>query len=93
VKHRQRKYVVGIAVGLLLALAPVLSLLPTAIQMARAFIAIFRSQPPPPPDISLVPTMIGIVVCPFGLLLLLVSIILFLRSRSRAQLEQATPMI
>lgn len=80
-ERSRRKHIAGIAVGSVLALAPLLGLLPTIFEMAHAFLAIFRSQPPPTPRISLGPEIVGIFLCPLGLVILIVSIILLWRSR------------
>jgi uncharacterized membrane protein len=92
-RFSKRKHIAGIVVGILLTLAPLFGSLPAVTYMGRSFVAMQQSQPAPPPDFSLVPTMIGVILCPFGLIILVVSIVLYFRRRSQWRLPEATPTI
>ena len=81
----------GIVFGALLALAPVWGLLLSSLTMARAFEILGKAGVTDPPHLaltignSLMAMMIGIVLCPFGLVVLVVSIFFLAKKAAPSQ--------
>jgi len=66
-------------VGGLLAVAPVFGPLGKTLHYLEDFIA-ERPQPMRAPDISFFAELLALIICSFGLLLLVISLVLFVRS-------------
>jgi len=69
-------------VGGLLALAPVFGPLAITLHYLDNFIA-ERPQPMRAPDISFFAELLALIVCPIGLLIFAISLVLFIRSGRR----------
>ena len=82
VSRRSRTSLVAIIVGGLLALAPVFGPLAITLHYLDNFIA-ERPQPMRAPDISFFAELLALIVCPIGLLIFAISLVLFIRSGGR----------
>jgi len=82
VSRRSRTSLVAIIVGGLLALAPVFGPLARTLHYLDDFIA-ERPQPMRAPDISFFAELLALIVCPIGLLIFAISLVLFIRSGGR----------
>jgi len=69
-------------VGGLVTVVPVFGPLGNTLQYLADFIA-ERPQPTRAPDISFFIELLALIVCPFGLLLFVISLVLFIRSGRR----------
>ena len=79
VSRRSQTSLVAMIVGGLLALAPVFGPLAMTLHYLDNFIA-ERPQPMRAPDISFFAELLALIVCPIGLLIFAVSLVLFIRS-------------
>src|SRR5438105_8915470 len=82
VSRRSRTSLVAMIVGGLLALAPVFGPLAMTLHYLDDFVA-ERPQPMRAPDISFFAELLALIVCPIGLLIFAVSLVLFIRSGRR----------
>jgi len=82
VSRRSRTSLVAMIVGGLLALAPVFGPLAITLHYLDNFIA-ERPQPMRAPDISFFAELLALIVCPIGLLIFAISLVLFIRSGGR----------
>ena len=82
VSRRSRPSLVAMIVGGLLALAPVFGPLAMTLHYLDDFIA-ERPQPMRAPDISFFAELLALIVCPIGLLIFAISLVLFIRSGGR----------
>ena len=83
VSHRRsRVSLVAMILGGLLAIAPVFGPLASTLQYLADFIA-ERPQPTRAPDISFFVELLALIVCPVGLLMFVISLVLFIRSGRR----------
>jgi len=82
VSRRSRTSLVAMIVGGLLALAPVFGPLAITLHYLDDFIA-ERPQPMRAPDISFFAELLALIVCPIGLLIFAISLVLFIRSGGR----------
>jgi len=82
VSRRSRTSLVAMIVGGLLALAPVFGPLAMTLHYLDDFIA-ERPQPMRAPDISFFAELLALIVCPIGLLIFAISLVLFIRSGGR----------
>jgi hypothetical protein len=80
--RRSRISLVAMIVGGLLAVAPVFGPLGKTLHYLADFIA-ERPQPMRAPDISFFAELLALIICPVGLLLFVISLVLFIRSGSR----------
>lgn len=87
-KTKRRLLITGIVVGSLLALSPLVGLLGTVFGMTRAFKTLGNSGIADPQAVSndigvtLYSTAAGLFLLPFGVILFVVSMVLFLRLRA-----------
>ena len=85
--NRNGKWIVGVVVGGILTCAPLFGLFGTAFGMARAFHALGRSGIADPRGVaagvhaSFIATAAGLLLCPIGVLLLVVSLVFLCRTR------------
>lgn len=86
-KRKRRLLIVGMVVGGLLTLAPVLGLAGTVLGMTRAFNTLGSSGTGDPQALSqdisvvLVSTATGVILLPVGIVLFTTSLVFFLRQR------------
>ena len=78
--RRHRATLVAMIVGGLLAVAPVFGPLGKTLHYLDDFIA-ERPQPMRAPDISFFVELLALLICPVGLLLFAMSLVLFIRGR------------
>jgi hypothetical protein len=78
-QRRNRISLVAMIVGGLMAVAPVFGPLGKTLHYLADFIA-ERPQPMRAPDISFFAELLALIVCPIGLLLFAISLVLFIRS-------------
>ena len=78
-RRRSRISLVAMIVGGLLAVAPVFGPLGKTLHYLADFIA-ERPQPMRAPDISFFVELLALIICPVGLLLFAISLVLFIRS-------------
>ena len=76
---RSRTSLVAMIIGGLLALAPVFGPLATTLHYLDDFFA-ERTQPMRVPDTSFFAELLALILCPFGLLIFAISLVLFIRS-------------
>ena len=81
-RQRSRISLVALIVGGLLAVAPVFGPLGKTLHYLADFIA-ERSQPMRAPDISFFAGLLTLIICPVGLLLFAISLVLFMRCGTR----------
>ena len=81
--RRTRISLVAMIVGGLLAVAPFFGSLGKTLHYLADFIA-ERQQPMRAPDISFFAELLALIICPVGLLLFVISLVLFIRSGSRS---------
>src|SRR5438034_8822849 len=81
-RRRSRISLVAMIVGGLLAVAPVFGPLGKTLHYLADFIA-ERPQPIRAPDISFFAELLALIICPVGLLLFAISLVLFVRSGRR----------
>ena len=81
-RRRSRISLVAMIVGGLLAVAPVFGPLGKTLHYLADFIA-ERPQPMRAPDISFFVELLALIICPAGLLLFAISLVLFIRSGTR----------
>src|SRR5207245_6804952 len=82
-RRRSRISLVAMIVGGLLAVAPVFGPLGKTLHYLADFIA-ERPQPMRAPDISFFAELLALIICPVGLLGFAISLVLFIRSGTRA---------
>jgi hypothetical protein len=82
-RRHTRASLVAMIVGGLLAVAPVFGPLGKTLHYLDDFIA-ERPQPMRVPDISFFAELLALIICPVGLLLFAISLVLFIRSGRRA---------
>ena len=78
-QRRSRISLVAMIVGGLMAVAPVFGPLEKTLHYLADFIA-ERPQPMRAPDISFFAELVALIICPIGLVLFAISLILFIRS-------------
>ena len=78
-RRRSRTSLVAVIVGGLLTVAPVFGPLGKTLHYLADFIA-ERPQPMRVPDISFFAELLALIVCPVGLLMFAISLVLFIRS-------------
>ena len=81
-RQRSRASLVGMIIGGLLTIAPVFGPLGPTWHYLADFVA-ERPQPMRTPDISFFVELLALIVCPFGLLIFAISLVLFIRSGER----------
>ena len=81
-RRRSRISLVAMIVGGSLAVAPVFGPLGKTLHYLADFIA-ERPQPMRAPDISFFAELLALIICPVGLLLFAISLVLFIRSGGR----------
>src|SRR5256885_5234523 len=81
-RRQSRASLVAMIVGGLLAVAPVFGPLGKTLHYLADFIA-ERPQPMRAPDISFFVELLALIICPVGLLLFTISLVLFIRSGRR----------
>jgi biopolymer transport protein ExbB/TolQ len=83
---KRHTFLIGMVLGAMLAFSPVFGLLGTVIPMAHAFSLLGHSGVADPKALSvdiggvLLSTTMGVVLCPVGLVLFVVSLIFYLRT-------------
>ena len=94
--NRNRKWLIGAIFGALLTCAPLFGLLGTALGMAKAFHALGKSGIADPQGVtagvhaSFIATAAGLVLCPIGIILLIVSLVLLIRTGSGSPAEPSS---
>ena len=81
-QRQSRASLVAMIVGGLLAVAPVFGPLGKTLHYLADFMA-ERPQPMRAPDISFFVELLALIICPVGLLLFAISLVLFIRSGRR----------
>ena len=81
-RRRSQTSLVAMIIGGLLTVAPVFGPLGKTLHYLADFIA-ERPQPMRPPDISFLAELLALIICPVGLLLFAISMVLFIRSGTR----------
>jgi biopolymer transport protein ExbB/TolQ len=87
-KTKRRFLIAGIVAGSLLTLSPLFGFLGTVFGMTRAFAALGNSGIADPTALShsistvLLSSALGLILCPFGVILLTVSIVFYSRLRA-----------
>jgi biopolymer transport protein ExbB/TolQ len=96
-KTKRNLLMTGMIVGVLLTLSPLIGLFGTAVSMTKAFNSLASSGISDPEVVSqsigmtLVPTALGVALLPIGIVLFVISLILFLRQRPSSQLPLSSP--
>ena len=90
-KNTPRLIIFGIVIGALFTLAPLFGLLGTVFGMARAFQAVGNSGISNPAslshsvDIVMISTPIGLLICPIGIIILVISIYYYFKNPTAKQ--------
>ena len=91
--NRNRKWLIGIVIGAVLTCAPLFGLLGTVLGMAKAFHALGKSGVADPAGVtagvhaSFIATAGGLILCPIGVILLIVSLVFLIHARSSSPSE------